>query len=693
MSFSGSTSYYQYPNDKLQWNENKNLQSWTINDTYTVSASAINNLIVGIKRFAIPVLNSWSPSNAQFTAADVGVGSVGDVKAPDVQRISMPRIMPFGIYNGYIDDMKQNSVYVADNFTLTRGRHTVKMGLEVRTYHELKYQTWGAGAVVGFGDGRQTYGGTGNGIADALLGLAPSFSQNNTQVLDINYPAREAYVQDTIRLAPRLTVTAGARWQPHFGVSATHDNFVTFRPGQASTVFPTAPVGLVAVGDRGIPSNLYGTKWGNIGPRASFAWDIFGNGRAALRGGYAWTTDYQYLLGFNSYTNTAPFGLSYAPPTGTVDLAHPYAASYGSTVPFPFTAPTAGDPRNSTLAFASPLNTLGMDRNYNSGQIHHWNFGLDIEPVHSYLISLSYVATRGTHLGQSYDYNWPTFIPGASANTAASILARRPYYSSGFQTITMYTADLNSMYNALQVRFNKRYSHGLTFIGNYTLSSTRQQNGCRYRGDCSLDYYSPGLTHRVMVAYSYDLPAPAKSSRALGFLLRNWTLGGTVSGSSGSYGSVGDYNCAEYNDGSASCYATYAGTTPYSDAMGKAVLQGGSQVGVAWLNAGSFIRAGQVMRNGTAAAAPGVQQRLMLGNAIVGTYKGPAAFMLNASLSKSFPITERFKANYRLEAFNALNHTVLNTPGATVAVDMSRFGVVTSAWDPRKLQMSLRVLF
>src|ERR1035437_4353803 len=451
----------------------------------------------------------------------------------------MPRIMSYGIYNGYIDDMAQNSIYVADNFSITRGRHTVKMGLEIRQYHELKYQTWGAGGNYGFADGRQTYGGSGNGIADMMLGLGASFSQNNTQILDIHYPAREAYVQDSIQLTPRFSLMVGARWEPHFGVSATNGNFVTFRPGQSSTIFPTAPVGLVTVGDQGVPSNLYGVKWGDIGPRVSFSWDIFGNGKAAFRGGYAWTSDYQYLLGFNSYTNTPPYGVSYSPPTGSTNiLAHPYQSSYGSGIPFPFTAPTPADPKNSTLVFPKPVNTLGLDQKYNSGQIHQWNATLDFEPVKSYLISVGYVATRGTHLSESHDFNWPQFVPGASANNTANINSRRPYFPSGFQTITMSMADFNSMYNALQVRFNKRYAYGLTFMGNYTLSGNRTQNGCRYWGNCSLDYYSPGLTSRFMMAFSHDLPVAGNSRRLAKALLGGWTLGGNISGNTGGYGRI-----------------------------------------------------------------------------------------------------------------------------------------------------------
>jgi len=692
LSFSAASWAYQYPDPKLMWSENKNLQSWTVNDTYTISASLINNFILGVKRFAIPVLNSYSPTNALFTASDMGVGSVGDVKAPDVQYISMPRIMPYGIYNGYIDDMTQNSVYAADNVVYAHGRHTWKMGLEVRQYHEVKYQTWGAGGNFSFADGRQTYGGTGNGIADMLLGAGGGFSQNNTQILDIHYPAREAFVQDSIKISPRLTLMFGARWEPHFGVSPTKGNFVTFRPGQASTVFPTAPVGLVTVGDQNVPSNLYGVRWADIGPRASFAWDIFGNGKAALRGGYAWTTDYQYLLGFNSYTNTAPYGVSYSPPTGLVDFTHPYANSYGSSVPFPFNPPLAGDPRNTTLVFPTPLNTLGMDAHYNSGQIHQWNFTFDFEPVKSYLISVGYVATRGTHLSESHDVNWPLFVPGASANTTANINSRRPYFPNSFQTITMYVADFNSMYDSLQVRFSKRYSYGLTFMGNYTLSSTQQQNGCRYWGNCSLDYYSPGLMNRFMTSFSYDIPIHFVS-KARKTLLGGWTVGGTVTGNSGSYGSIGDYNCAQFNYGSAGCYATYVGATPYSSGLGKPAMQSGSQIGLTWLDPNSFVRGDQTLVNGIATTSSAVGQRLFLGNATPGIFKGPAAFMINASLAKNFTITERIKLNYRLEAFNALNHTVLNGPGGTVGPDMSHFGIITSAWDPRKLQMSARVIF
>jgi hypothetical protein len=685
-----------YPNPKVQWSMPKKIQSWTFNDTYTISPTMVNNFILGVKRLMITVGNTYDPANALFSGKDVGVGAVGDVRAPDVQYVTnWSRTLGFGSYNGYIDDMTQNSVYFADNFSVTRGRHTWKMGVEVRKYHELKYQTWGAGAGIDFGDWNLGLGGgTGNGYADMLLGRGASFSQNNTQILNVYYPAREAYLQDTFRATSRLTFMFGARWQPHFGVRPAAGNFVTFRPGQASTVFPTAPLGLVSVGDQGVPANLYGNRYGDIGPRASLAWDIFGNGKASFRAGYAWMTDYQVLIGYNEYCNTAPYGIYYSPNMETLDLANPYT-EYG-TVPFPFKAPLAGDPNNTKIVFPKPVNTVAYDKDYNSAQIHQWNATFDFEPIKTYLISVGYVATRGTHLSNSRDLNWPRFVPGESTNITDNIRSRRPYYDNGFETIRMYFADFNSMYNSLQVRFNKRYSRGLTLMGHYTMSRNTTQNGTRLFDNQKLDYYSPGTDHHFALAYAYDLPIPKGKTRASKAILGGWTLGGTVQAQSGGWFGVGDYNCNEFNFASTGgCAANFVGGDPYSTMKGNPMTDAsGAPVGVYWAEASKFIRPQEILVDGVAVVSPEVGQRLFIGNAITGTIKGPAAFMMDASLRKKFAFSETLSLDFRLDAMNVLNHTVLNGPGSlTTGGDMTHFGVIDSAWDPRRLQLSVQFVF
>ena len=691
-SFGQASWGSQYPNPDATFGEPNKLQTWTFNDTYTISPTTLNNVIVGINRHAINVTNTYTPSKALFDSADLGIGAVGDVKSPDVQEISFDRELGLGLYNGYINPLTQNSWYVADNFTKTKGRHTIKAGVEIRHYREVFYQTWGSGADIGFWDSNINVGGSGNSIADMLLGLTPSFSQNNTEINNLLYPAREAYAQDTFKLNRRVTLTYGVRWEPYFGVHSATNSFVTFKPGQASTEFPTAPVGLVTPGDQGIPANLTGDKWANIGPRASVAWDIFGNGKAAFRAGYALMSSYQQLIGFNGYVNTAPFGVEYTPNPATENLVDPYA-QYGS-VPFPWAPPTAGSPSNTSIVFPVPVNTLGKDPNYNNSSIHQFNTSFEFEPFKTYLFSVAYVGTRGTHLDESHDMDFPRFVPGESTNVFANVMSRRPW-APAFETINQDFADFNSLYNSLQVRFTKHYSYGLSFMGNYTLSSNAQeQNGVRNWANWNLDYYSPGTMQSFAIAFSYTLPIPTGKSRLGKAFLGGWTFGGNSTASSGSYGGVSDNNCAAYNFASAGCDATFTGGSPYSPTIKAPQVYGGTQVGVSWVNPDKFLPADQTLVDGVPTTSAALGQRLFLGNAITGIFKGPAAFMLNASLSKTFAITERFKLNYRIEAVNALNHTVLNMPAdLTVQPNMSEFGAITTAMNPRNVQMSARFIF
>jgi hypothetical protein len=419
---------------------------------------------------------------------------------------------------------------------------------------------------------------------------------------------------------------------------------------------------------------------------------VLGNGRLAVRAGYGLMSDYQYLLGFNGYTNTAPYGVSYSPKTETLDLANPYAEMGGS--PFPFTAPKAGDPKNTSIKFPKPLNTLGMSKDFNSARIHQLNATVDFELIKSYLFSVGYVATRGTHLNNTRDLNYPIFIPGVSTNATDNVRSRRPWYSAGFQTINMGFADYNSMYNSLQVRFNKQYSRGLTFMGNYTLSSNKTQHGFRNPQNYALDYYSPGTDQRFAVAYSYDLPIPKGRTRFTKALLGGWKIGGAARAASGGYGSIGDYSCSQFNYSSGGCVANFVGGSPYAGSLGSAKLDAkGTQLGITYLDPSKFIRANQLLVDGQVVTNPAVGQRLMLGNAIQGVFKGPASFMLDATMHKAFAITERQSVDFRLDAMNVLNHTVLNMPGGTVGPDMTTFGLVTSAWDPRKLQMAVKYVF
>jgi hypothetical protein len=541
------------------------------------------------------------------------------------------------------------------------------------------------------------------------------FSQNNTEILDIDYPARETYLQDSIKLGTRVTTMIGLRWEPQFGIVPVHKNFSTFHPGQQSTVFPTAPTGLVAIGDSGVPGNLYGVRWKDVGPRASFAWDMFGNGKAALKAGYGWYTDYEVTIGFNGYTNSEPFGFT-DPFNAPELLAKPYAP-LGYT-PFPFTAPVPGAPGNSTLVFSTPVAALAMAQNYNSGQIHEWNVTFEAEPIRTYLLSLAYVGTRGTHLdpkNENTDIDWPRFVPGASDNTGKNVLSRRPYYQNGagFSSISTDESSFNSMYSALQFTVDKRYSYGLTLMGNYTYNfynaaqqadgSGSHSNGCRDYSNCGLDYFSPGATHTAAVAFRYALPTLKSQNLLTRETIGGWFVGGTMNFNTGVYGGVKDNTCNTYTFQSADCNANYTGGGALQSARGKGqyVTNGGSPIGVAWLNPANFVHTDQVKTSsGTVATIPGAgipdsSTSMYLGNAVVGTWKGPSYINFNLSLDKDFPVYESVKFNFHAEAFNAFNHTELQAPGYnnTVSPNTIGFGAISSAFPNRTLQLSGHFIF
>jgi hypothetical protein len=451
----------------------------------------------------------------------------------------------------------------------------------------------------------------------------------------------------------------------------------------------------VTIGDRGIPDNLTGNRY-DVGPRASFAWDVLGNHKAVLKGGYGLYADYQVVLGFNGYTTTAPYGVNYSPSSGPdLSLSQPYA-QYGST-PFPYKVPTAGSAANATLVFPTPLNTMAVHPGYNAGQYHKFNLAFEVEPINTYVFSAAWVATRGTHLNESHNFNWPRFVPGGSTNDSANIYSRQPYYSAGFNQISEFFSDYNSMYNSLQVSVNKRTSHGLTLLGSYTMSSWTQQQGCRDLTNCALDYYSPGTVHQMTAAVNYRLPTLYAQNQVAKRILGGWGVGATGTAATGGYGSVGDYNCNEYNFQSAGCYANYNGGGALLANRKSVSMSGGSELGVTWLDPSKFIRAGDALVNGVPTPIPGAGQRMFLGNATTGVFKGPASGVeyFNASLNKDIAIVERVKFNFHAEAFNVLNHTVLNAPAYnnTVGPNTEGFGIITTANAPRNIQLSLHLIF
>ncbi len=261
--------------------------------------------------------------------------------------------------------MTQNSFYLVDNLTVMRGRHTMKMGVEVRQYHELKYQTWGGGANIGFLGWphrvrryRQWHSGY---AARARRQFQPEQYTDSECLLS----GTRSLFPGQHQVEPALTVMFGARWEPHFGIHSATGDFVTF-PARTSlhrvphrTRWPGSrgrsgralqPV-RCALGQYRTPRLLcvgcFRKRPGLTSRRIRTDKRLSGSDRLQ------WLYQHRAVRRQLQHADRS-------------SLAKPYAPTYGSTIPFPYTAPAPGDPGNSSLVFPNPVNTIAMSPDYNA---------------------------------------------------------------------------------------------------------------------------------------------------------------------------------------------------------------------------------------------------------------------------------------------------------------------------------------
>jgi hypothetical protein len=305
--------------------------------------------------------------------------------------------------------------------------------------------------------------------------------------------------------------------------------------------------------------------------------------------------------------------------------------------------------------------------------VQSWSLGVQRELPGQFLASVSYVGTRGTHWEVWLDRNSSVFA-GAPAgldfdprlNTGFNENLIRPF--RGYAGITQFNSGLDSIYHSLQTSFQRRFANNLALQGSYTWSRTigqaqtrrdmRVQNPLNWAADRGLVDYD--RAHVFTMNYIYEIPFLRNRRDILGQVLGNWQLSGIVTAQSWLALSPG-----------ISLGTRGLATRP--DATG--ISPEGDRTKESWFNTAAF-----------AAPRPG-----MFGNAGPGTLRGPGLVIWDAALAKQFPVTEDARFSLRGEFFNVLNHT--NWSGVDTNLGSGNYGRVTSARDPRRLQLALRLDF
>ena len=645
-------------------------------DVWTINDKTVNSFRAFTSRNHYTIFNEYNQT-AQSLGSTLQPG--GALSAP-------PR---FNL-NGYVDigggphgpaNVNQVQYGGVDTVNLTRGRHSLKVGGSY-VYDKL----FNLAAISSGGNFTFTGSLTGNTFADFLLGSANSLAQSNVVQHNDHSFDPALYAQDDWQITRRFNLNLGVRWEV-FAPFLGDNTFGTFAPGVQSTVVPNAPVGLLYEGDAGIPQGLYNTSYLDFAPRVGFAYDVYGDGKTSVRGGFGLFYAEQNGMNSNGQTNT-PYGLA-TTTNQTPNLVCPYG---GTATTCPVGTPAGTDPypyNPATPDFFNPTggSTINAIPPNGGSTPYVYEYNLTVEQQLTPRTAL-HVAYVGNALRKQYitiDENAPVYVPGAAVS-AAGILLRRPYEpynrlttGTGFRfgAINLNEPSNNGQYNSLQVTLRGRFSKSLQTFASYVWSKSLNYGGPTVDNqDIRLNYgVDPAdLRHRFVVSYLYELPTTRRFGLFGREILSGWRANGITAFQSGSPFQITsgvDTNLDGTNNDRVNVISSIA-------------------------NLGHLSRA-QKIQFGTlnpAAFSVPSDPNNPYGNEQKFQFFGPANINTDLSLFKEFALFEQARFQFRAESFNVFGNVNLNNP-RTGLTNLQTAGLpqITAAGPPRRIQFAAKIIF
>lgn len=588
-----------------------------------------------------------------------------------------------------------------DNLSIIMGKQTIRTGFTVSQMLKTENAS-GGNPSFNF-----------NTWQDFLLGNVSTYQQGSRDIIpNLRYFNMEAYVQDDLKVTPRLTVNLGVRWSYFPSPTDANNTLNNFDPKlyQASLApaidgdgnfvagggIPATyvnglifPAGSACAQAKAIASGVQCSPYGsrvnpgsnnNFAPRIGFAFDPLGNGKTSLRGGFGIFFD-RTLNGIweqNAFTN---------PPL--VQFATVNNTSFDQ--PLQGTAAVSLGPNHLTLT-----GTPG----FKVPSYAAYNLSIQQQLLPSTVFEIAYVGSQGRHSLGELDLNQPT-LAARAANPTANVNAVRPYL--GYSFFQARVPAFSNNYNSLQVSLSHRVAHGLTAGIAYTWSKNLTDQSTD-RGAASTNTYNPRLdygpssmnTPHIFVAnYVYQIPFFVEQHGFAGHVLGGWEVSGITSFESGQSASVTQANdpfaCIAPADNPNGCIAgTYPGglgiSTPNTDIVPRAdqvaPIQLTKKAGQ-WFNTSSF--------------SPAIGH---FGSARNGAFLGPGLENWDLGAIKNIQISERFRFQLRGEFFNAFNHTNFGgssnptfPAGIDTNINDANFGQVVSTHLPRRIQLGSKLYF
>jgi hypothetical protein len=615
-----------------------------------------------------------------------GNGGLPQLTFSDVAQIGSPTFLP--------SHEVQNTYGLSDNLGWVHGNHSFKFGTDIRSEEFTIFQPADPRGTLaftaGFTDNPANQFTGGSGFASFLVGLSDFASINNLHNIDYHHQVYAFYGQDDWRITPKLTLNLGLRYELFTTIKERNNQQGTFDLSTGSLIVPKGVnaqltpmlAAIIPVRATGTPG-LISPDTNNFAPRIGLAYQA--TNKLVMRAGYGifYGGDEAGPYSNPSMGFNPPFFTSknFNTPCGTPS-ANPATVDCSLTgIP----TLSSGFPANSLTDPEPPPLLFSLDPKLVTPYMQQWHFSTQYQLPSDTVFEATYAGSRG--LKQYIYLNGNEAAPNPDPNLPFA--DRRPFPLLD-HSIGWFRSAGKSNYNSLQLRAEKRFSRGLTFLASFTWAhaldiASNADLGAQNNGDFR-DFRRPereygnsdfDVRRRFVFSYLYELPighgkrALGGASGVLNQIVGGWQVGGITSISTGNWFTIVDSNGVANSDG-----------------QQRPDLVGDPRATPC---------AAQTFFNTCAFADPPAGS---LGNVSRNSVQGPGFQVWDFSVFKNFPITERTKVEFRAEFFNVFNHPNLQFAKSgpqnsinTTTFPSPEFGFLTAARDPRQIQFALKFSF
>jgi Carboxypeptidase regulatory-like domain/TonB dependent receptor len=666
--------------------ENQRSQNFVAQETHTFSQELVGIVRVSYLRNKFLLdehLNHTDPSTLGFLYKPTLDAAIGPpfIQVGGYASVGDPITGPRNTY--------QNSYDFSGSLTWVHGRHQFRFGggyqyEQINVLQGIATNGFFVFSTFPFS----------NSFASFLFGQPVFFLQGGGDFSrGLRGHAFNLYAQDTWKITPRLTINYGLRYEVPSPYTEIRNRQNLWEPGVQSTVFPTAPTGLLYPGDKGVPGGLIPTQRDAFAPRVGLAWDVTGNGR--------WLVTSAYGIFYD------PYYTGQGGPLQTPISAPPYLQTPQISIPN-FADPYNGQsPFNGN--FAQPMTLLTLNPQLRLPYAQDWNVNIERAFGSDWLLEVGYIGTKGTRLPRFIEANPTVYDPNLSPTDNANFSDQRRLYSGctvtgttpcTFSSVGEIAGIADSSYNSLQVSLRKRFAHGLSMLASYTFSKTLDdastfnitgsasqsvagendlaQNPFDVKSEYGRSMFD--ARHRFVVSYQWNLPWFNHPENWYGHILGNWQVNGITTLMTNTPFTVYDSSNPSLQ-GSAPEISGFYSSRPniVGDPNSGPCTVNGATVPIrtagCWFNTGAFQQ-----------AQPG-----QFGNVGRNTLNGPAFQQWDFSAIKTIPIHESMNLQFRAEFFNIFNNVNFALPDNDIS--SPNFGQIQAAQPGRIVQLALKFTF